>query len=346
MNIISSKHNYKVIGIFLSFILVISLSFCNSPTNGKAVTESSYLKTTEADLSSDIVSDTSKAETPGLQSPELIPYDLDNPDETYFMPDYLRELSGLAYYKDDKILCIQDETAEIYVLSLGRKGIINKYGFGKKGDYEDIAVDKQTAWVSRSDGRIFRIDNFEMKTRKVTEYKTPLSVKNDVEGLAFDISSNSLLIACKGSPSTGKGNQFKGYKAIYKSGLPEINVGTEPAILINLKQSESFIDDETFRKFSQLHNNLSGSDKDELRLEPSGISFHPRFPHIYLISSTNKLLLVLDRKGKILSFMDLDHKLFIQPEGICFSPSGDMFISNEGRNDKGNILRFNLRLKQ
>ena len=39
---------------------------------------------------------------------------------------------------------------------------------------------------------------------------------------------------------------------------------------------------------------------------------------------------------------ELDEKLFRQPEGICFSPEGDMYISNEGQGGKGYILKFNI----
>ena len=36
----------------------------------------------------------------------------------------------------------------------------------------------------------------------------------------------------------------------------------------------------------------------------------------------------------------LEEKYFIQPEGICIDAYGNMYISNEGRNGKGNILLF------
>jgi sugar lactone lactonase YvrE len=39
---------------------------------------------------------------------------------------------------------------------------------------------------------------------------------------------------------------------------------------------------------------------------------------------------------------NLKNSIFRQPEGICFSPDGEiLFISNEGKNKKGNILVFN-----
>lgn len=52
------------------------------------------------------------------------------------------------------------------------------------------------------------------------------------------------------------------------------------------------------------------------------------------------ILIILNRRSKVLNVKELDQKIFQQPEGICFSPTGDMFISNEDRGEKGYILKF------
>ena len=51
-------------------------------------------------------------------------------------------------------------------------------------------------------------------------------------------------------------------------------------------------------------------------------------------------------EGKVQDVKELDPKLFRQPEGICFSPIGDMYISNEGQGGKGYILKFNIHATQ
>jgi len=340
-NISLKKHSLlKVVSLCL--IVVISLSFCNTSSGSKTSSLTQNQVLSDNEFPSDPVDPNINTETMTIQPTKSIPYDLDNPDETFFMPAYLKEISGLAYYKDDMILCIQDETAEIYVLSLDKKGIINKFLFGGKGDYEDIAFNNQTAYVLRSDGKIFSIENFEKGTRKIREFKTPLSSKNDAEGLVYDGFTKSLLIACKGDPSISKENQYKGFRAIYSLSATEMKFDTEPAFLLNLKKPEYFSDEEVFGRFSSRNKGKSKSDKNDIDFEPSGISIHPLTKQIYLISSTSRLLLILDRNGKIIDFNDLGKTLFEQPEGICFSPTGTLFISNEGKEGKGNILRFKL----
>jgi len=268
------------------------------------------------------------------------PYILDKPDTRYQLPPYLEEISGLAYCQKDKLACVQDERANIYVLKFGKELDISTYKFGKDGDFEDIAIVNKTAYVLRNDGRIFRVKDFTNKENKVKKYKTPLSEKNDTEGMAYDPLSNSLLIACKGSPSIEKDNLHNGYRAVYRFDLDSKELIIRPDMLINLNDLDSYKDRSTFSKFSsKLAKKLHLVDS-ETSFKPSGLSIHPLSGDIYLISSIGKLLIVMDRSGKILDIHELDDKIFRQPEGICFSPSGDLYISNEGQGGKGYILKF------
>ena len=48
----------------------------------------------------------------------------------------------------------------------------------------------------------------------------------------------------------------------------------------------------------------------------------------------------LDAEGKGVSSWKLAKKKFPQPEGICFLPDGDMFISTEGLSKPARLYRF------
>ena len=270
----------------------------------------------------------------------MFTYDLNNPDANYKLPSYLEEISGLSYYGKDKIACIQDEKANIYILSLEKEKIINKYKFGDDADYEDIAIVGKTAFILRNNGQIFRVKNFKNKDRKVKKFKTPLKEKNNTEGMAFDPLSNSLLIACKGSPSIEKENLYEGYKAVYKFDLEKEKLNKTPYFLIDLERLDSYIDHNVFTKISIKAAKRLHLIESETNFQPSGIAIHPFHGQIYIISSVGKLLIILNRSGKVVDVQELDAKIFRQPEGICFSPTGDLYISNEGQGGKGYILKF------
>jgi uncharacterized protein YjiK len=272
-------------------------------------------------------------------------YDLGTPDARYKLPAYLEEISGLSYYGKGKIACVQDEKALIYIWNLEKEKIIEKYDFGDDADYEDITVVGKTAYILRNNGSIYRIKNFKKKDRKVKKYKTELKAKNDTEGMAFDPRANALLIACKGSPSIEKENPYEGYKAIYKFDLEEEKLVTRPHFLIDLDRLDSYIDRSVFTKLSVKVAKSLRLIESETSFKPSGIAIHPQDDEIYIISSVGKLLIILNREGKVQDVKELDPKIFRQPEGICFSPTGDMFISNEGQGGKGYILKYDVHEK-
>jgi uncharacterized protein YjiK len=54
------------------------------------------------------------------------------------------------------------------------------------------------------------------------------------------------------------------------------------------------------------------------------------------------MLLAMDNSGNIKKLYHLG-KNFAQPEGITFSPQGEIFISNEGAKQPGNIMKIELK---
>ena len=83
------------------------------------------------------------------------------------------------------------------------------------------------------------------------------------------------------------------------------------------------------------------TDKKNTSFQPSGIAIHPITNHIYMIATAGKLLVVLSPEGEILGVEELDKDELKQPEGITFDQQGNMYISNEARGGKGNIMLFN-----
>jgi DNA-binding beta-propeller fold protein YncE len=78
-------------------------------------------------------------------------------------------------------------------------------------------------------------------------------------------------------------------------------------------------------------------------LQPAEVAIHPTTGAIYLTEASNPQLFILNADGTIKSRYKLDDKVFTQPEGITFSPSGELYISNEGKKENGNILKVQLK---
>lgn len=75
---------------------------------------------------------------------------------------------------------------------------------------------------------------------------------------------------------------------------------------------------------------------------PFGIAIHPITGKIYVLVHGGKWLVVLNKLYNIVGVNSLKYKLFKQPEGICFTPSGDLLIANEGQDDQGILLYINM----
>ncbi len=267
-------------------------------------------------------------------------YSLDQPEAVWRLPAELREISGLSYFGDSTIAAIQDEDARIYLLSSTSGKLLDVHEFGKKGDFEGIEMVGTTVWALKSNGDLFSVEHFDQPRSAVTKYTTSLSDANNAEGLTYDSENNSLLIACKGKPGLKNGEKYEGFKAIYSFGLDELRLHTTPKYLIDLSVIEAFRSQGAIREFYIKTSKKTGLISDALFFEPSGIAIHPQSKYLYVISHTAKLLLVLNLEGGILDIQKLNPTLFNQPEGICFSPDGTLYISNEGGKGQGSILKF------
>ena len=253
-------------------------------------------------------------------------YDLQNPVRKHEMPKELKEISGLAYFGNGILACINDEEGKVYFFDTKNDQVTQQIKFGKKGDYEGITIVEDTIYVIRSDGNLYHFrykEKDKIDTKKIT---TPFKAKNDIEGLTYLSDKKLLLIACKGKADINN-NQING-RAIYKMDLEIQAVNNNPYIQLN---SESF--SKTLKKFG-----LKSS--DHMPFMPSGISVQDSSNNIYIISSVGKLLLVFNPDLEIIAAEPLPRNIFFQPEGICFDEDNNLYIASEGKIRNGYILKF------
>ncbi|HSB91704.1 MAG TPA: SdiA-regulated domain-containing protein [Flavitalea sp.] len=240
-------------------------------------------------------------------------YDLKSP-VVHKMESALDEISGIAFKPgdDQTLYAIEDEHANFYRLTTDGK-IEGKTDFGKKGDYEDLAITDSAAYVLRSDGTILQADIRE-NPEKTASTKTQNALPpGEYEGMAVE-SENSLIALCKDCKVKGA----KGKLILYKLSIePMGQIKAGDPIIVPVEEGEK-----------------------KTKLAPSGLARNPVNGHWYIISSVNKMLIVLNPDFSSPVSYTLDPTLFPQPEGICFNSKGTLFISNEAAGGSASILEF------
>lgn len=295
----------------------------------------------------------SKAEDQVLHSPTSIAvsetqtgaeynfgYTINRPTRKMTLDYELVEISALTFNPiNNTIFAVNDEEGLLYKLDINDGSILHKAKFAGSGDYEGIEVVGNKVFVLKANGNIIPVN---LKSGDVEKtFKTPLSTTNDVEGLGYNSANHELILACKGEGSLKDKSKLKSAKAIYSFDLDKEKLKKKPKFIISDKDLEKYLE-------KHLSDDLSKKAKKKLEnritdFSPSAIAKHPLNDHYFILSSVGKLLVVCNEEGKIMSVQFLDNKSFIQPEGICFAPNGTMYISNEGKSLKSNILTFSYR---
>ena len=268
------------------------------------------------------------------------PYQLNEPNNTWKLPEKLVEISGLSFIDSNRLACVQDEKGNVYIFNLTSEKVESKVNFWDQGDFEGVEIIDDDVWVLKSNGTLYKVSDFlKEKTPHVTKYATVLSGKNDTEGLAYDPINRSLLIACKGHPfiDDKKGKEFK---ALYNFNLETNQIDPTPYLLIEMDTIKYYKNYNTMAQMGVELLAFFDHSKGDVSFQPSALAIHPITGNIYILGSVGHILLVFSREGELLSIIKLRSKIFRQPEGICFSPDGILYIASEGDGIEGKILKF------
>lgn len=240
------------------------------------------------------------------QFPSPEQYDLTQPYKIS-LPEHLKEISGIEYYqKDTSLFAIVDEDGWLYKLYLKRNNLIQRWKFGKNHDYEDLQLIDSNFYVLSSSGDITRIQFFRSgDSLHIDNFKFPGSGSNEFESLYYDKPTKLLCLLCKDCEDDKKG-------AVSTWGFDPV---TGLYALLPRKLDVTAIA------------KLFGEDK--IKFKASATAVHPITHELYILSSVNKALVIADTSGKVKSVYPLDPSLYKQPEGIAFTPRGDLLISNE-----------------
>ncbi|MCW3117820.1 MAG: hypothetical protein JWM28_1902 [Chitinophagaceae bacterium] len=232
------------------------------------------------------------------------------------LPSELFEISGMAYYKKDNSLFVEsDNKGAVYKIFLNNVKDIRKWKFGQKRNYEDILFHDSVFYVINDDGDITAL-RFLNDSFVTSECKFPEKGNFEFETLYFDDKLQKMILICKDCETDKKTAvstyEFDPQTCTYSNSYT-IDAGTI----------------------------VEKDGPKTIKFKPSAAAVNPASGELYILSSVNKLLVVMDSSRKIKESYKLDAAIFNHPEGLTFTPDGSMFISNEGDNlSPATILYF------
>lgn len=254
-------------------------------------------------------------------------YDLNNP-EKFNMPESLLEISGIAFYhsKSDTVYSIQDEDGRLFRQAWKEKKQKHVV-FGKKGDYEDLAILNETVFILKSNGSLYEFpftETTKVEIKDVKEWKKILP-EGEYESIYADQQTNQLYILCKNSKEDKRGEMMSGSIFTYDPVKRQlISSGRFSMDLSKLIENENIL---------------------KTGLKASALTRDPHTGDWYILSAVNKLLVVATPDWKVKSIHRLNSSIFNQPEGLAFDEQMNLYISNEGDElTSGNILKFKIKL--
>ena len=224
------------------------------------------------------------------------------------LPLELDEISGVAYYpSDSSVFAINDEKGWLYKIKRGTK--IKSWKFSKGADFEDVVLLDSVFYVLQSNGNIIRL-SFSVSAQNAVAvqqyyFDQQGDSKNEFEILYYDSTKQKLILICKDCESDKK-------KSLTTFSFdPFIGKYTGSPFSINVKEIAATMG------------------KEKMEFKPSAASINPKNGLLYIISAINKLLVVTDVNGNFKNAYQIDPDIFKQPEGLSFTPSGGMIVSNE-----------------
>jgi uncharacterized protein YjiK len=204
------------------------------------------------------------------------------------LPKELDEVSGIDWLGDNKVACIQDEDGIIFIFNLETSKIEKSIEFAGSGDYEDIRIVGKTAYILRSDGEIFEVQDFLSGNSKTKTYSNFLTEKQNLESLAWDKNNKRLLLAIK-----DKEPKDDNYKGIYQFSLTDKELQKKP--LYRLIMEDRLLNDR--------------NTKLNKKLQPSALSIHPENDNFYILDGRAPQLIIADREMKLIKRYALNQQL-------------------------------------
>lgn len=232
------------------------------------------------------------------------------PVARWVLPSSLDEISGITLTKDGRLLAEQDERAQISEIDYRRGVVTKQFVVGRptvKADLEAIAAVGDDIYLLASNGTLYEFREGDNGARvDYTTHDTRLGKECEFEGLAYDSTRGSLLLACKNVGTKHLRDQMVIYRWKLNGIGDRISTLTVPlsAILPSMGKKE---------------------------FHPSDITVDPFTGNYVIIGSAEKGIVEITPDGQVVFARKLpgDHD---QPESIAITRDSILIIGDEAKN--------------
>jgi hypothetical protein len=262
------------------------------------------------------------AASPGQDGATVSGYLGQAPAAQFYLPEGLREISGLAVASNNTVYAHDDNYAIVYEVDLNLKRAVKAFALGKptvKGDFEDIAVRNGYVYLLTSDGRLYEAPVGENRKRvRYNAYDTGVGTHCETEGLVNGAAEGEFLILCKKAHET----EFKDRLVIYNWNLHDRTPVATPWLNVSL--------DGLVEKL------------DQANFHPSAFAWRHDRGTLIIVSAKGHSAIEIDQQGRLVDRIKIDKVEHPQPEGLTLMPDGRLVLSDEGSPGLGKITIYNV----
>lgn len=246
----------------------------------------------------------------------------EEPLAKWILPDVLREVSGVAFFDDGRIVAHNDERARIYVIDPIRGVILKYFNLGKGGivaDFEAIAVAGADMYLLRSNGDVYQFrEGGDRETVEFTKHGTNLGKECEFESLDIEPGTGAFIMACKRIDKKSERNTLKIYRWLRQPG------GAASVSSVSVPLAEAI-----------------GSN-DWKGLSPSDLAIDANTGNYLIVTGPEKALIEITPAGQVVRSMPVPGDPQ-QPEGIAITRDGVLIISDEGVARPASITMYSWR---
>lgn len=226
----------------------------------------------------------------------------------WILPETLREISGLALTADGRLLAVGDERGKVFEVDYRRGVMIKEFTVGQPAvheDFESITVAGDRVFLLASNGVLYEVpEGADGAAVAYTTHDTGLARQCEFEGVAFDPTDASLLLACK----TVHDKALRDSLVIYRW---KLQAGSNP----------------TLSHLAVPLTRVIGSNGWD-GLHPSDLTIDPLNGNYVLVAAREKALIEITPGGDAVFARPLPG-VHDQGEGVAITKDGILIISDE-----------------